>query len=87
MVLMDFHCGGCDTVFEEMAPIFTKVFDCPVCGGASTRVFMKAAKVCTEIIPTYPGCKKQKAGYVHTSHADHDATRVQSGYKGCQAPK
>jgi hypothetical protein len=87
MVLMDFHCEGCETTFEELAESGTEVYKCPNCEGLATRIYTKSAHLCTVIIPTYPGCARQKAGYVHTSKADQNATRLQSGYGGCQGPK
>lgn len=87
MILMDFHCDGCGADFEELAESGTEVYKCTQCTGLATRVFHKVAHVCTVIIPNYPGCKRQQAGYIHTSHADHDATRIQSGYGGCQRPR
>jgi putative FmdB family regulatory protein len=87
MLLMDFRCDACGTEFEELVDSGTEVFKCPECDGLAERTFAKAAHLCTVIVPNYPGCKRQKAGYTHTSHADQKATRIQSGYGGCQAPK
>jgi hypothetical protein len=87
MLLMDFHCDACGTDFEELTDTGTEVLKCTHCPALAVRAFSKAAHLCTVIIPTYPGCKRQKAGYSHTSHADQNATRVQSGYGGCQSPK
>jgi len=86
MPLHDFECE-CGHVTEEVVSFKTKKIDCPECGAKMSRVFLKAATVCTAMVPTYPGCKKSKAGYTHTSHADQDATKIQSGYGGCQGPK
>lgn len=87
MLLMDFHCDACGTDFEELVDTGADVCQCPQCAALAKLTFNKSAHLCTVIIPTYPGCKRQKAGYLHTRHADHDATRIQSGYGGCQHPK
>lgn len=87
MLLLDFHCEKCGVTFEELVETGTKVYKCPNCPGLATRIFTKTAMLCTVTIPTYPGCKRQKAGYAHTSHADQNATRMQIGYGGSQRPK
>lgn len=87
MLLLDFQCTSCETVFEELMESGVTTCSCPHCGEVGTRIFTKTAHICTAMIPTYPGCKRQKAGYAHTRHADQAATRLQSGYGGCQRPK
>lgn len=86
MIMLDFCCKGCDTEFEELVKAGTKTCKCPNCKRSADRIYTKTAHVCTVIVPNYPGCKRQKAGYAHTIHADQDATKVQSGYGGCQRP-
>lgn len=84
MPLYDFECS-CGKTIEAIVP--TGEFpECPECGEKMSKVWMKSPSVLTTIIPTYPGCKRMKAGYAHTSSADHPATRVQSGYGGCTHP-
>ena len=100
MILRDFECTQCNHIFEEMEPSAAemklaekqswgwKATACPQCEGYEIKpVFhKKSALPCENMVPTYPGCKKQKAGYTHTRHADHAATRIQSGPGGCQGP-
>lgn len=100
MILQDFACvnPACGHEFEEMdasdaerrileeAGETYKVF-CPKCSADVKVIFNgTSAHFCETLIPTYPGCKRQKAGYTHTSHADQKATKLQSGYGGCQGP-
>jgi hypothetical protein len=100
MILKDFECHLCGHIFEELAPSDAemklherlgggwKATECPNCHEFDVRTIFNrsSAAVLDNIVPTYPGCKKKKAGYVHTGHADHDATKIQSGYGGCQGP-
>jgi len=99
MILRDFECPHCGKQFEELDASKAEVeaaknsdwkpcvVCCPDCGTTATAIFNgKSATWCENMVPTYPGCKKQKAGYVHTSHADQAATRIQSGPGGCQGP-
>jgi putative FmdB family regulatory protein len=83
MPMYDFQCSGCSQVFEDISPSGTEQNVCPQCSQPAFRIFKKTASVLTTIIPSYPGSLKQKAGYVHT-HGDRPATKVQSGYGGCQ---
>lgn len=85
MKLYDYECEN-GHVLEELVEGDERVF-CPECGKEMHRTWKKAAATLTTIIPTYPGCKRMKAGYEHTSHADQPATRIQAGYGGCQGPK
>lgn len=84
MPLYDFECDVCGKVTEELVSMGTKKMDCN-CGGVLMRLVC-APKVLTEIIPSYPGSLKQKAGYVHT-HGDRPATKIMSGPAGCTSPK
>jgi putative FmdB family regulatory protein len=86
MPLHDFKCP-CGHIQEEIVSADSKPPKCEDCGKKMHKVFLKSPTTITSFIPTYPGCKKQKAGYTHTSHADQAATKLQSGYGGCQAPK
>ena len=100
MILRDFKCNRCSHIFEELAPSDKemelaekqgwgwKALECPKCGVHDlSLVFNRgSATVLKKIIPIYPGCKKQKAGYTHTKHADHPATKIMSGPAGCQSP-
>jgi putative FmdB family regulatory protein len=86
MVIYDFRCGACRELFEDLVPMGAEDALCPSCGGTGTREYAKSAHICTVIVPDYPGSKAQKAGYAHTTHAPQNATKVQSGYGGCQSP-
>ena len=82
--MYDFECPT-GHQFEEICAVNIPMF-CPECGKEATRVWKKVAKALVEIIPSYPGCNRQRAGYQHTSQADQPATKVQSGYGGCGNP-
>jgi len=84
MPLNDFKCA-CGHECEELVK-FGDVMPCEVCGSAMTIAWKVPPKQFGTIIPTYPGSKKIKAGYVHT-HADRPATKVSSGPSGCMSPK
>lgn len=86
MPLYDFECSQCRVIREELVDSGTTVVVC-ACGSNMERVWLKTPAVLTKIIPDYPGSKGLKAGYQHTSHAPQAATKVQSGYGGCQGPK
>ena len=76
MPLYDYKCTFCDAVEESLMPSGTEAIKCAQCGSRATRVFLVCPKQLTTIVPSYPGCKKQKAGYVH-SHGDKPKTKVQ----------
>ena len=84
MKLNDFWCPVCNFTGE----LLLSKGEIPLCPECQNELKTLPARphVLTEIIPSYPGCKKQKAGYVHT-HGDHEATKIQSGYGGGQGPK
>jgi putative FmdB family regulatory protein len=85
MPMYDFVCSK-GHQFEEICSIDEAVL-CPECSLAAERIWNKTPKVLVEIIPSYPGCNRQRAGYTHTNQADHPATKVQSGYGGmCNPP-
>lgn len=99
MIMKDFECDACGHIFEELTPATNELklaegqdwgwkdVTCPACGECSAKEIFNGSSAlwCEQTIPTYPGCKKQKAGYTHTSHADQKATKLQSGYGGCQS--
>lgn len=76
MPLYDYKCTKCDHDEESIEPSGTSEIFCSECGATSERYFKECAKTLTTIIPSYPGCKKHKAGYVHT-HGDRPRTKVQ----------
>lgn len=85
MPMYDFQCSN-GHVFEDICGV-NDLPECPKCGANSEKVWNKMAPVLTTIVPDYPGSKRFKAGYTHTSKADQPATRVQSGYGGmCNPP-
>lgn len=84
MPLHDFKCPSCGEVKEEIVKN-GEIVRCDSCGKSMEKIFLKSATHLTTIIPSYPGCKAQKAGYVHT-HGDRPATKVQSGFGGCVNP-
>ena len=84
MPMYDFECSSCGYTFEDITPADT-VAVCPECNNFVDRVFKQAPPILTNIIPSYPGCLKQKAGYVHI-HGNKPAEKLQSGYGGCTKP-
>lgn len=81
---------GCknDHEFEHVCSMNDKpeTLPCPECGEVAKGLIMGAPMLMTNVVPSYPGCKKVKAGYVH-SHGDKAATKVSSGFGGCVNPK
>jgi putative FmdB family regulatory protein len=84
MPLYDFKCEGCGETTEEVVPYDVKSLDCG-CGAKKKRLAC-AANTLTNIVPSYPGSLRQKAGYVHT-HGDRPATKIMSGPAGCTSPQ
>ena len=84
MKLYDLRCPKCEKIIEELIEEDEQI-NCPVCNTVM-KIMPNKVTIMTNVIPSYPGCKKQKAGYVH-SHGDKDATKIQSGYGGCVGPK
>jgi putative FmdB family regulatory protein len=84
MPMYNFTCDDCGKTVEDLVSYETKKIDCN-CGGKMKRQPCFATTL-TNIIPSYPGSLKQKAGYMHT-HGDKPATKIMSGPAGCTAPK
>jgi predicted RNA-binding Zn-ribbon protein involved in translation (DUF1610 family) len=84
--MKDFSCPSCSAEIEELVDNDVRTWACPSCGKDMVPIWVKAPKLAVECIPSYPGCKDQKAGYTHT-HGSHPATKVQSGYGGSQGPE
>lgn len=87
-IMIDLQCGACDHEFESIidrAQYTDGTIACPECNGETFRVYRGAPGVLTSIIPSYPGSKKNAAGHQHT-HADRAASKIQSGFGGCQGP-
>lgn len=66
--MFNFECATCSAVFEEMVEGPEGVpEECPQCGKEAGFIkLLSAPTMPTKIIPSYPGCKARKAGYVHT---------------------
>lgn len=79
MLMWDFKCNTCGREFSDLVESTATTAICPCCENTGQKIYNTSAKVLTTIIPTYPGCKAQKAGYVNTSHANNPATKVQVG--------
>ncbi len=75
MPLYDYKCSKCAHIEEDICPAGTKTIECEKCWETSARFFGSAPAYLTTIIPSYPGCKKVRAGYIH-SHGDRPSTRV-----------
>jgi putative FmdB family regulatory protein len=86
MPMYDFKCPDCECEIDELVKNSSSTVPCPECGKKMKRLWRRGPVTLTTIIPSYPGSLKQKAGYVH-SHGDRPATKVQSGFGGCQNPK
>lgn len=76
MPLHDYACSHCGNTFEKIVSPGETEVPCPECRESADRLYIACAKRLTTIIPSYPGCKKKKAGYIHT-HGDKPATGVQ----------
>lgn len=82
MPIYDFTCTGCDRKTEETHSIAKAEagIKCSECSAPLER-HVGAPHTFTAIVPTYPGSKKFKAGYVH-QHVDRPAEKTQVGYGG-----
>jgi putative FmdB family regulatory protein len=76
MVLKDYKCKSCETVFEALEMYSGEPITCPECSGECGRIYIKAPSDFKVIVPDYPGAKKRKAGYQHT-HVDRPKTKTQ----------
>jgi DNA-directed RNA polymerase subunit RPC12/RpoP len=85
MRMKDFECIDCGMQVEELVDNEVVNWTCPRCQSSMTSIWLHAPKLSKECIPSYPGCKAQKAGYMHT-HGCFPATKTQSGYGGSQSP-
>ena len=41
MVMHDYLCGGCNSIFEEFAAFDERILKCGVCGADANRVYLK----------------------------------------------
>jgi len=85
MPLYDFRCTQCDHEEEIICRAGEDTQECSECGAPSKKFWKQGPRTLTEIVPSHPGCKAHKAGYVH--EYKRSATRVQSGPGGCVNPK
>lgn len=70
----DYYCEDCQQTYEFMHHPVDEPAVCPACGSkAATAV--PGGRLLGVIVPTYPGCKRVKAGYVHT-HGDRPAEKI-----------
>ncbi len=76
MPMYDYECSECGHLEDSIEKVDTLTIPCGVCGEPSNRVYTSCATHLTTIVPDYPGCKKKRAGYVHT-HGDRPRTKVQ----------
>jgi len=77
MPMYDYECEDCGHADEFIRPSDSKKsITCPKCGKRMSPVWRNAPKQMVTVIPSYPGCKRQKAGYMH-SHGDRPAEKVQ----------
>lgn len=80
MPLYDFVCDACNAKFETIVKYGVDDAPCRECNATAKRVPSGFALLNT-IVPSYPGCKKRKAGYLHT-HGNRPRTpgKIQVGY-------
>ena len=64
----DFECSACQHTFDDYVEgVEGMPESCPSCGSSfSFKKIPSAPTLLTEIIPSYPGSKRLKAGYQHT---------------------
>lgn len=79
MKLDDFICSDCDAKNElllerEEQPI------CPTCGSKNMEISL-GGNLFSTIVPSYPGCKKHKAGYMH-QYKNRPAEKISVQVKG-----
>ena len=74
MRLNEYLCRQCTTRFEYLHKNMEDTQKCPQCDSNDVELQL-GGHTLTAIIPSYPGCKRQKAGYVH-SHGDRPAEKM-----------
>lgn len=80
MPVYDFTCPKCKHVETNVIAKLDEEIKCPKCEAVMTHDH-PAPHTLTTIIPTYPGSKRYKAGYVH-QFGNRPATKTQVGYGG-----
>jgi len=85
LIMREFQCQDCKATKEDLVdstnPITT---DCPKCGSFNLVPCLgipTGSSIPTVTIPTYPGCKRRKAGYQH-KYVNRPATKTQVGVGG-----
>jgi putative FmdB family regulatory protein len=73
-LLRDYACNACGNHYEFMHHPTDTPAVCPHCASQDATGVMGGHLV-TKFVPTYPGCKRVKAGYVH-SHGDRPAEKI-----------
>lgn len=81
MPLYDFVCEACDTKFEAIVKYGVDDTPCQECAAGNAKRVPSTFAMFNTIVPSYPGCKKKKAGYIH-SHGNRPKTpgKIQVGY-------
>jgi DNA-directed RNA polymerase subunit RPC12/RpoP len=72
--MRDYCCMACGTDYEFLHHPAEEMAICPNCGSDKAESRASCGKLLTVIIPVYPGCKRVKAGFVH-SHGDRPAEK------------
>jgi putative FmdB family regulatory protein len=72
--LNGYTCKACGASYEYMHENSADKQVCPACGSNDAELQL-GSHTLTVIIPTYRGCKRQKAGYQHT-HGDKPAEKI-----------
>jgi predicted house-cleaning noncanonical NTP pyrophosphatase (MazG superfamily) len=85
MPVYDFRCPYCSHLEQDVIAKLDEEVKCLACSEKMERLAC-APHILTTIVPTYPGSKKHKAGYVHLNK-NEPATRTQIGYGGGQSPE
>ena len=71
--LQDYACRACEHIFEFFH-VGREIAACPQCGSTACDLRL-GGHAFTTIVPTYPGAKRRKAGYVH-EHVNRPAEKV-----------
>jgi putative FmdB family regulatory protein len=83
--LQEYACRACGKNYEFLHHPSNEPAACPSCGSLDAELQLGGAPLLTVIVPVYPGCKKHKAGFVH-SHGDKPAEKnsvqVPTTFKG-----
>lgn len=64
-LLQNYTCLDCGTSYEFLHHPADEPAVCPACGSHHAEPQLQGGHIFTTIVPTYPGAKAHKAGYVH----------------------